>query len=271
MAISLASIKKETSVRAPRIVLIGCEKIGKTTFACGSRFEDGVLVETGLNSPVVIPMKGEEGADSLDVAKFPTVDTYDDLIGSLKALAEEDHEYKAAVLDSASALHPLIIDDVCAEFTVRNIRKVPGFRTGEAAVMNRWRRILDTLDYLRNEKNMMSILIGHAKVRKFKNPEGDDFDQYELDVEHADIGELIKRWADLILFANTKVVVKIEGEDHGVVRAKRRGQDSYQGQRFLFTQKKPAHPGGGRGVYGRLPYELPLDWAAFENAVAAAL
>jgi len=38
----------------------------------------------------------------------------------------------------------------------------------------------------------------------------------------------------------------------------------------LFTQKRPGHPGGGRGVYGRLPYKLPLSWEAFTNAASEA-
>jgi len=43
------------------------------------------------------------------------------------------------------------------------------------------------------------------------------------------------------------------------------------GNRYLFTRKTPAHPGGGRGVYGQLPYELPLQWSAYSEAVAAVI
>jgi len=272
MAITLNDLKIGHTIRAPRMLLIGVEKIGKTSFATGTAFDDdGAISDTGLNSPVVIPCKGEEGADGMKVPVFPTCASYNDVLDCIGALFSEDHVHKTAVLDSASALGPIVNDDVCTEFQVDNVRKVPGFRTGEAAVLNRWRNILNGLDSLRNEKNMASIIIGHTKIKKHKNPDGDDYDTYDIDLEHTDVAELLKRWADVILFCNTKVVVKKDGEDAKFAKAKRRGIDATGGRRFLYTQKRPTHPGGGRGPYGQLPYELPLNWTEFENAVARAM
>ena len=34
-----------------------------------------------------------------------------------------------------------------------------------------------------------------------------------------------------------------------------------------FTTECQAHPGGGRGPYGEIPYELPLSFEAFAQAV----
>lgn len=238
-----------------------------TTFACGSVFDGNKIVEHGSNSPIGIPIKGETGMDDLDIAKFPACQSFSDLLEAIGSLATSEHEYKTCVIDSASALGPLIYDDVCAEFKVNNVRKVSGFRTGEAAVQARWRQLLDSVDALREEKNMAVIIIGHIKIRKQKNPEGEDYDVYDFDLDN-EVSELLKRWADLILFCNTKVVVRKEGEDSQFSKAKRKTSDPTNGQRFLYTQKRPAHPGGGRGVYGALPYELPLSWSAFEEAVA---
>ena len=44
MAFDLASISNEAVARAPRIVLLGVEKIGKTSFACGDRVADGKIL-----------------------------------------------------------------------------------------------------------------------------------------------------------------------------------------------------------------------------------
>ena len=60
-------------------------------------------------------------------------------------------------------------------------------------------------------------------------------------------------------------------KDTGFNGEKKRAIDGANGMRFLYTQKRPSHPGGGRGMYGALPYELPLDWASFQAAVAAAM
>jgi len=267
---SLESISAEKANKAPRIIVLGVEKIGKTTFSAGSKFVDGHMTDIGLNSPIIIPIKGEEGADALAVPKFPACETLDQVLECIGTLFASDHEYSTIVIDSASALGPLIQDDVCEEFGVNNIRKVPGFRTGECAVLQRWRSVLAGLDALREEKGMASIIIGHVRVKKHKNPEGDDWDCYDFDMDMGEADE-IKRWADVILFCNTKVQVKVDGEDTKFSKAKKIGRDVYQGQRFFYTHKNPAHPGGGRGIYGHLPDGLPLDWATFEAAVAQAM
>jgi len=269
MAISLDSISKGKVVRAPRIVVLGVEKIGKSTFACGSHFEKGVMTETGLNSPIVIPTKGEEGTDALDVPVFPTCNTFSDVMDSIGVLYSEEHEYKTAVIDSASALEPLVWDSVCTDHKVDSIEKVGGgYGKGYLEASGRWREMLAGLDALRSNKNMASIIIGHVKVKRFDDPAGDSYDTYMFDV-HDKASNLLYRWADLILFCNTKVVVK--KEEAGFNKEKKRGIDTSGGQRFVFTQKRPAHPGGGRGIYGQLPYELPLDWQVFEEAVASAI
>ena len=115
---------------------------------------------------------------------------------------------------------------------------------------------------------MASIVIGHVKVKRFDDPNGDSYDQYQWDL-HYSAANLLYRWADCILFCNTKVVVK--KTDLGFGKEKNQGIEIVPGSRFLYTQKRPAHPGGGRGAYGQLPYELPLSWNHFRDAVAAAM
>jgi hypothetical protein len=269
MALSLASISTETAVKAPRIIVLGVEKIGKTTFACGSRIEHNQVVEYGLNNPILLQIKGEEGADDLAIPKFPVLDSFADVMSALGALYQENHEFGTVVLDSASALEPLVFDAVCKEAGVQSIEKVGGgYGKGYTEALAKWRIITETLDALREPKQMASIIIGHVRVKRFDDPNGDSYDQYQFDLNDK-AANLLFRWADAILFCNTKTVVK--KEDVGFGNEKARGVDISGGQRFIYTQKRPAHPGGGRGIYGRLPYELPLDWAAYQAAIAAAL
>lgn len=269
MALSLASIKAETAVKAPRIIVLGVEKIGKTTFACGSRIQNAQVVETGLNSPILLQVRGEEGADDLAISKFPVVASLDEVLEALGVLFTEDHEYGTVVLDSASAIEPLVFDAVCKEANVMGIEKVGGgYGKGYTEALAKWRNILDALDALRARKGMASIIIGHVKVKRFDDPNGESYDQYQFDV-HEKAANLMFRWADSILFCNTKVAVK--KDETGFGQTKQRGIDIAGGQRFLFTQKRPSHPGGGRGAYGRLPYELPLDWSVFQAAISAAI
>lgn len=269
MALSLASISSKAQVRAPRIVLLGVEKIGKTSFACGCKFMDGQRVEQGINKPIVLPMRGEEGVDDLAVPSFPALGNFPEVIEALRVLYDQEHGHRFAVVDSMSALEPLIWDHLCKTHNVAGIELVGGgYGKGYTEAAQEFRTFLDYLDALRATKNMGAILIGHVKVKRFDDPSGPAYDRYQLDV-HEKIANLALRWADLILFANTKVVVQTE--DKGFNKTKQRGLDATGGQRFVFTQQRPAHPGGGRGIYGELPYELPLDWSRFMEAVSTAM
>ena len=261
MAYDLSSLSSEKRIRAPRIILLGVEKIGKSTFAAGA------------DNPIFLPVKGEEGIDDIPVAKSSVCNTFKDVIGWLYGLGEQEHTYQTVVIDSASALEPIINAGICQQSSdqVTSINEGSlGFGVGLDKAIRAWRQITETLDALRAQKNMASILIGHIKIRRFDDPNGDSYDQYQWDI-HERTANLLYRWADSILFCNTKVVVREEKLGFHKDNVKKRGIDIAPGSRFLYTQKRPAHPGGGRGVYGRLPYELPLNWAHFQDAVAAEL
>ena len=252
MAINLKSISKGTQQKAPRMIILGVEKIGKSTFACGS------------NAPIVLPIKQEEGVDALDCAKFPTLNSFDEVKEALGVLINDDHDYKTVVIDSASALEPLVYDDVCKKENATSIEKVGGgYGKGYTEALSRWRELMDLLDVLRNKKSMASILIGHIKIKIYTDPLTESYDKYIFDINDKASNALF-RWADFVGFANTKTVVKKEGAGFN---EKSRAIDTGRGQRFLFTQKSPAYPAGGRGAFGNLPSEIPLDWKSLMSAL----
>ncbi len=262
----LNAVSNEIRVRAPRIILLGVEKIGKTTFAA--------------NAPgsTLLPIKGEEGADDPAIQKvckvLPVCNTFDDVLGWMETLLRQEHSYQTCIIDSASTLEALIFAAACKSLgadkhgggTTDNILKAGGgFGNGYKETLVYWRQLIAWLDALRNQRNMASILIGHVTVGKFDDPSGDSYDTYRFDINEK-AASILYRWADVILFANTKVLV--DKTDAGFGREVGRGKELQAGARYLFTQKRPSHPGGGRGVYGHLPYEMPLNWQAFQDAIA---
>ena len=254
----LSSITTGKTMRPPRMVLLGIEKVGKSSFAAGA------------DNPIFIPTKGEEGIDDMDVAKFPVVQNYNDLMSALTTLYKEKHDFQTVVIDSASTLEPIIHRAICEEDPKKPSSielAMGGYGKGYVEALGRWRTITNALDALRTEKNMASILIGHVTVKPFNDPLGESFDMYEFDI-HKKAAAALNRWADVIGFCNTKKVVKTE--DTGFGGGTKRAIDVSQGQRFLYTQKSPSYPSGGRGVYGRLPYEINLTWDSFKQAVAEA-
>ena len=107
---SLRSITTEAKQLPPRVILLGTPKVGKTTWAAAAP------------AAVLLPVKGEEGADDMTCAKFPTAQTFDDVLSALQALATEPHEYRFVVIDSATALERLIWTRPAAPKTGRTSR-----------------------------------------------------------------------------------------------------------------------------------------------------
>jgi len=238
--------------RPYRMILCGIEKIGKSTFA------------SCAPDPIFLPVKGEEGIDALDVARFPVCSTFDELLEAIGSLAEEEHDFKTVVIDSASTLEPLIWEAVCAEHQVESIEKVGGgFGKGYVEAVKKWRDLMAGLDYLR-DNGMGSILITHVTVKQFTDPLTESYDQYVIDI-NGKAQSALMRWSDCILFANSKVYTKTEK-----VGMKETKKGVLRNERIMYTQKRPGHPGGGRGVYGQLPYELPFEYSEWNNAVEAA-
>lgn len=249
--ISLSCINKGMQLRAPRMIICGGAKVGKSTFAAAS------------DSPIFIPIKGEEGIDSINVDSFPTAKNFQDVLDSLTALYKEEHNYRTVVIDSISTLEPLIWDAICKKDNVTSIVKAcNGYGNGYVEAIKYWRNITEILDHLRSAKNMASILIGHVKVKAFNDPSTESYDRYQLDI-HEKAAEALIRWVDFTGFCKTKIHVK---EDGKAVEVTVPGK----GQRFLYTKERPAHPGGGRGPYGHIPYEIPLSWPAFIDEVSKA-
>lgn len=244
----LNSITSSPRVLPPRIGLLGTPKVGKTTFGAES------------DRAILIPITGEEGADGLTCPRFPTVETWADLEAALETLCTAEHNYGTVVIDSTSALERVIFGQVCADNKWPNIEH-PGYGKGYAVALPYWDRLTKMLDYLRVSRNVGCILIGHVKTRTSNDPLSDPYDQYQWDINQG-AASLLTKWVDCILFARLKAITKdIEGSKKiHAIGDKRR----------LYTQERPGHPGGGRGVYGHLPYELPLSYAKWAEAVSEA-
>jgi len=253
MAFDLSSIQLARRDRPKRVVCLGRPKVGKSTFAGEAP------------NPVFLPIKGEEGIDALNVQAFPVVSSISDLEEALGTLYNEDHEFKTVVIDSISALELIIWDRVCKEDGAGSIEKVgKGYGKGYLEALKWWRYLLTMLDAMRDDRNIGCILIGHVRVKKFNDPQMEPYDRYSCDVNEKAV-ELITRWADGTLFLQRKVKVVKEGEGLSEVA---HAKDMTPGRPYMYTQERPAHPGGGRGLWGNLPYELPLSWEALNNALA---
>jgi len=216
------------------------------------------------SKPVFI--QTEDGLGNLDAARFPLAETYDDVMAAIMGLYTEAHEFQTVVIDSLDWLEQLVWKEVIRRRPTtdrgRDITSIEdyGFAKGYTYALEPWREVLDGLNALRNERGMMVIMIAHAKIERFENPETDPYDRYSPRLnKHA--SALIQEWCDEVLFATYKVHTK--QTDEGFDKTRTRGIGA--GDRILRTTERPAHMAKNR--LG-LPDEFPLDFGAYAEHLA---
>ncbi len=242
MAFDLKSIKKNVSLSAPRVLVYGVEGIGKSTFAAGAP------------SPVFI--QTEDGLGSLAVDHFPIATSVKDVLDAISTLFDSDHAFKTVVIDSLDWLETLIWRDIESKYDAKDL----AYGKGAMIAAAKWREILDGLTALRNERGMIVILIAHCEIKRFDSPETEPYDRYQPKLQ-ARSSALMREWADAVLFANYRTVIK--KDEVGFNKTVSRGVST--GERLLFTAERPAYMAKNR--YS-LPESIALSWEAFENAIA---
>lgn len=248
MAFDLSSITRGKRLRAPKIVIYGPPKVGKSTFAASAPGAIGIITEEGL--------------DNLDVDAFPKATTLDQVKEALQTLALEQHDYQSVFIDSLDWLEPLILSEVCKANKVKNIEDI-GYGKGYIMADALWRDFFAALDYLRNQRGMTVICIAHEQINKVKNPTlADDYDAYSLKLNKRAVA-IINEWADVIGFANHEVMTRASDTGFNQKEIKAVGT----GQRKLYLTPHPAYVAGNR--YG-MP-DVPLNWTAFSTALSAAM
>lgn len=240
---TLGAVRKGLRPAPDRILLVGTEGIGKSTFAA--------------DAPAPIFLAAEDGVRHLDVASFPEPHSFGEVLDAVRTLAAEPHEFRTLVVDTVDWIEPLIWQDVCQRNGWRSIED-PGYGKGYAVALEDWRRFLAACDYLRTQRGMEIILLAHAAVKPFSNPAGQDYSRYECKLAKA-AAALVREWCDANLFAVHEEFVQ---EAKGLTRAK--GVST--GRRVLKTVRTAAWDAKNR--HG-LPEELPLDYAAYAEARAA--
>lgn len=248
----LERIERGRTAAPRRALLYGTHGIGKSTF--GAMADAPVFVQT------------EDGLGGIDCERFPLAQSCGEVIEAIGALYAEDHPYRTVVVDSLDWLERLIWHHLCQERGVENIEDF-GYGKGYIHAVTYWREVLRGLDALRNERDMSIILIAHAQIEKFANPETDSYDRYSPRL-HKQASALVQEWCDEVLFATYSIHTRTTDEGFG----RKRIQGVGAGTRIVRTSERPAHVAKNRL---NLPDTLPLDWRVYDayarNDEAAAL
>jgi len=228
-----------------RVMLYGTHGIGKSTFASCA--------------PKPIFLQTEDGLGEIDCDKLPLVTSFAEAMGALSELYTEKHPYQTIVVDSLDWLERLIWAEVCRKRNVENIEEI-GYAKGYVFSLTQWREFLEGLSALRAGRGMTAVLIAHARIERFENPETESYDRYVPRL-HKLAAAIVQEWCDEVLFATYKIYTK--QSDEGFNRKRTQGVGS--GERIIRTQERPAHVAKNRL---NLPDELPLDWNTYAQHMA---
>lgn len=227
--------------QAPRrLMLYGTHGVGKSTFAA--------------HAPGPIFIQTEDGLGEIECDKFPLTTEFPEAMRALSELYTEKHKFRTIVVDSLEWLERLIWADVCRRRNVANIEDI-GYSKGYVFALTQWREFLEGLTALRNDRGMMVILIAHARIERFENPETESYDRYAPRL-HRLASQMVQEWSDEVFFASFRVVTR--QSDEGFERKRSRGIGT--GERIIRTVERPSHVAKNRL---NLPEEMPLEWSAY--------
>lgn len=243
MAIDLKTIRKGVRDLPPKVLLYGTAGIGKTTWAACA--------------PEPIFLFTEDGQGQLDVASFPLLTRWEDVLGAADALLEQDHEFNTVVLDSIDFAESLCWQYIGEHSEHSDFSSIP-YGAGYNQAVDQISELLYKLDQLRLEKNMAIIVIGHEEIVRFEDPMSEAYDVYMPNL-HRKARSKVLAWADNVFFAHYRHSVVKETGKFGSDRKRAVGT----GERVIATTKKPAWEAKNRLS---LPEQLPLDWDEFMSA-----
>ncbi|MDD3585646.1 MAG: ATP-binding protein [Thermoguttaceae bacterium] len=224
------------SPKPPRLFIYGTEGIGKSTFAA--------------SAPGAIFIQTEDGLGMIDCVKFPVATSYQMFEDQLNALMQEDHQYKNLVIDSADWLEIRTHKYLCEKYKCDGLEKVDGgYSKGYRYAAEIYFEVLQKLDWLRDNKEMGIVLLAHAKIEKYNDPEASGFDRFSPRLNKL-TNDITKEWADAIFLATRRF---------GAAR-----EESNGNERILRTVGQNNFVAKNRY---NLPEEIPLDWRAYQTAL----
>lgn len=232
------NITKGKIPSAVRLCIYGSEGIGKSTFA--SKFPEPLFIDT------------EGGTKQLDVSRFPTPETWQELLDEIDAVIEEPEICRTLVIDTIDRAEVLLVNALLKEGSCDSIEKYGGgYGKGYTALQERFLKdFLNRLDRV-IAKGVNVTLVAHAQMRKFESPDDQPYDRWELKVSKK-VAPIVKEWSDILLFMNYDITVI---EENGKAKAKGRAK------RMMHANHHPTYDAKNRY---NLPDDMPLDFKPLE-------
>ena len=225
-----------------RVNVQGVDGIGKSTF--------------GADAPSSIFIQAEDGLNFIDnVARFPVIESWNQLLTQVKTLIEEPHDYKSVVLDTTDAASKFGEEYVCETNGWNGPQdKQAGYGAFYVAEENAWRKLLQGLNICFEERGMNVILLSHVGDKTIVDPTVGEYHAFQMR-SNKKINSLIKDWVDFNLFADYDKSVND-------------GKPKSHGNRILYTKYAMGFEAKSRLT---IPATLSLEWGDFYKSYLEAL
>lgn len=227
-----------------RTMLYGVHGVGKSTWAA--------------DAPNPIFLNIEDGINDLDTTKTEHLKEWGDISDALQWLCQEEHDFKTVVSDTADWIEAAIFRDIATAANVEAIADIP-YGAGYKKALAYWDKVLNAFEYLRSARSMNIVLLAHADVYRFNDPEGESYDRYQPALHKAATAKL-QEWCDEVFFAQYRKFTSTE--DQGFNKKRTIGVDA-GGERYLRTCESAAVNAKNRLS---LPAEIPMSWADYQAA-----
>jgi len=194
---SVLKITKGKIYKAKKVVVYGTEGIGKSTFA--SEFPDPLFIDT------------EGSTRELDVARFDPPTSWTMLKSQVEYVARYPDVCKTLVIDTADWAEKIEIDYLCKS---KGWDGLEGARYGKGYTYSaeEFGVLLNLLSDV-VDKGINVVITAHAEMKKIELPEEmGSYDHWSMKTSKK-VSPMIREWADMVLFANYKImVVNVDGQ-----------------------------------------------------------
>lgn len=235
----LGKIVKGKIDRPPRVLVYGEPGVGKSTFAAG------------WPSPLFID--AERRTDHLDIDRIE-VQSWPEVLNVMREVAKGGTEYKTLVFDTVDFIEVLIYSHLCETENCDTIEDYGGgFGKGYTAAKKEWGRLVKGLEVLR-DKGINCLLLAHGHVKTFRNPLGEDYDKWHLNMNQKS-SIFLQGQMDAIGFAHFEDLAHAKTKHD-----KAKGRST--GERLLTFKHSAAHD-SKQGI--AVPDEVKLSYEAFNK------
>lgn len=225
-------------IKAQKVILYGCEGVGKTSFA--AKFPEPLFIDT------------EGGSAHIDVARMDKPTSWTMLLQQIDYVRKQK-PCKTLIIDTVDWSERLAIEFVTSRANKESITSF-GYGEGFIQLEETFGKFLNKLSDL-IDVGINVVLVAHAKIIKFEQPdEIGAYDRWELKLGNkttAKTSSLAKEWADMVLFINYKTF-SVAADSNG---------NKHKAQGGIRTVYATHHPAWDAKNRHGLPDEFPLDYA----------